>query len=278
MFAARAITSAMAATTPPVMTLATSPPTSHSTTLSTLVQRMAVSVLAGGVWRVDGAAGEDGVEDAVGDLVGRFFQARGIAPLAGISDPRAHRRTSSQAPATTADSAWNCLGWSAWSAHNVWSIVSGAAWSSCARTAVMSSKASARASAARASHWSKSGSEVAAGLSPTAGMSTSAMARSVPTSGVGQLAGSHELGRNRQPQRWSGGNAGGHALTFSPFAFAAMCSATRSASAEIVHVGLAEPPVTKMLPPARNRFGTSCARGSTTDVAGSLPIRAVPSR
>jgi hypothetical protein len=98
-------------------------------------------------------------------------------------------------------------------------------------------------------------------LSPTAGMSTSAMARSVPTSGVGQLAGSHELGRNRQPQRWSGGNAGGHALTFSPFAFAAMCSATRSASAEIVHVGLAEPPVTKMLPPARNRFGTSCARG-----------------
>src|SRR6266566_5210537 len=87
-----AITSAMAATTPPVMTLATSPPTWHSTTLSTLVQRMTVSVLAGGVWRVDGAAGEDGVEDAVGDLVGCFFQARGIAPLAGISDPRAHRR------------------------------------------------------------------------------------------------------------------------------------------------------------------------------------------
>src|SRR6266566_932587 len=87
-----AITSAMAATTPPVMTLATSPPTWHSTTLSTLVQRMAVSVLASGVWRVAGAAGEDGVEDAVGDLVGRFFQARGIAPLAGISDPRAHRR------------------------------------------------------------------------------------------------------------------------------------------------------------------------------------------
>jgi hypothetical protein len=155
---------------------------------------MAVSVLAGGVWRVEGAAGEDGVEDAVGDLVGCFFQARGIAPLAGISDPRAHRRTSSQAPATTADSAWNCLGWSAWSARNVWSIVSGAARSSCARTAVMLSKASARASAARASHWSKSGSEVAAGLSPAAGMSTSAMARSVPTSASVSWRGATSLG------------------------------------------------------------------------------------
>src|SRR6266568_5683798 len=75
-----------------VMTLATSAPTWHSTTLSTLVQRMTVSVLAGGVWRVEGAAGEDRVEDAVGDLVGCFFQARGITPLAGISDPGAHRR------------------------------------------------------------------------------------------------------------------------------------------------------------------------------------------
>jgi hypothetical protein len=259
MFAARAITSAMAATTPPVMTLATSPPTWHSTTLSTLVQRMAVSVLAGGVWRVDGAAGEEGVEDAVGDLVGRFFQARGIAPLAGLSDPRAHRRTSSQAPATTADSAWNCLGWSAWSARTVWSIVSGAGRSSCARTAVMSSKASARASAARASHWWKSGSEVAAGLSPAAGMSTSAMLRSVPTSASVSWRGATSLGEPTtvavvRRKCW---RSCAHLLAF---AFAAMCSATRSASAEMVHVGLAEPPVTKMLPSARNRFGTSWAR------------------
>src|SRR6266536_219987 len=81
----------MAATTAPVMTLATSASAWHSTTLSTLVQRITVSVLAGGVWRVDGAAGEDGVEDAVGDLVGRFFEVRGIAALAGVADPRAHR-------------------------------------------------------------------------------------------------------------------------------------------------------------------------------------------
>ena len=92
--------------------------------------------------------------------------------------------TSSQAPATTADSAWNCSGCPACRARNRWSITSAVAPSSCVRKAVITSKASARASMARASHASKSGSAVAAGSSPAAGMSTSAMARSVPTSAL----------------------------------------------------------------------------------------------
>src|SRR5215471_3287068 len=77
---------------PPVTTLPTSPPAWHSTTLSTLLQRMVVGVLVLPVWGVDRPAGDDRVEDAVRDLVGGLFEAGRIAPLARISDSLPHRR------------------------------------------------------------------------------------------------------------------------------------------------------------------------------------------
>ena len=54
----------------------------------------------------------------------------------------------------------------------------------------------------------------------------------------------------------------------------------RSASAAIVLVGLADPAVTKTLPSMTPRLAMSWAmpKRSTTDVAGSSPMRAVPMR
>ena len=59
-----------------------------------------------------------------------------------------------------------------------------------------------------------------------------------------------------------------------------MLSAMYSASAWIVEVGFTPPEVTKMLPSTMNRFFTSWLRPQefTTERAGSLPMRAVPSR
>ena len=59
-----------------------------------------------------------------------------------------------------------------------------------------------------------------------------------------------------------------------------MCSPARNASAWIVIVGWPRPEVTRLLPSQMKRFGTSWLRWylSTTDVAGSLPMRHVPSR
>src|SRR6266702_7357471 len=260
MFPARAITSAMAATTAPVMTLATSAPAWHSTTLSALVQRMMVSVLAGGVWRVEGAAGKDGVEDAVGDLVGCFFQARGITPLAGISDPGAHRRDEQPGACDDGRQRLELAGLvGVERPQGLVDRVRGSAVELCQDGGDAVESVGAGVGGTRqplVEVWFRGRSRVVArGWDEHIGDGTQRAQL-----GVGQLAGSRELRGNRQPRRRSGGNAGGHALTFWPFAFAAMCSATRSASAEMVHVGLAEPPVTKMLPSARNRFGTSWAR------------------
>src|SRR6185503_3877562 len=57
-------------------------------------------------------------------------------------------------------------------------------------------------------------------------------------------------------------------------------SAMYNARAWMVFVGFTAAAVTKMLPSTMNRFGTSCERphSFTTDVVGSVPMRAVPMR
>src|SRR5688500_12356310 len=57
-----------------------------------------------------------------------------------------------------------------------------------------------------------------------------------------------------------------------------ICSAARIASAIAVKVGFTPEPVTNTLVSQMYRFGTSCVRQkeSTTEVAGSSPIRHVP--
>src|SRR5438067_1174621 len=59
-----------------------------------------------------------------------------------------------------------------------------------------------------------------------------------------------------------------------------MRSAVRAAMASIVNEGLTAVEVGNTEPSQIKRFGTSCARQSalTTEFAGSLPIRHVPSR